>query len=114
MSIKRTWRHGQLLCSPLGLQGVYAINKLDDHSRSVDVEQVAVAARETVIGDRFVVRYRGNSACADLFAIFYCESNGSVSFDLSRSQHALHRRSLPITGKRHGTAAPEAQPVEVD
>lgn len=48
--------------------------------------------------DRFVVCYQIDSACADLFAIFYCKSNGlAISvFDLSQKTCARDRTGDPL------------------
>lgn len=48
--------------------------------------------------DRFVVCYQMDSACADLFAIFYCKSNGlAISvFDLSQKTCARDRTGDPL------------------
>lgn len=57
--------------------------------------------------DRFVVCYQMDSACADLFAIFYCKSNGlAISvFDLSQKTCARDRRPLMVVSWTTAAAA---------
>lgn len=57
--------------------------------------------------DRFVVCYQMDSACADLFAIFYCKSNGlAISvFDLSQKTCARYRRLLMVVSWTTAAAA---------